>query len=577
MRPRTVRPRNARILVGLILIAAIALLIASHGLQAERLSAGTPDEPDFGRVTMIGTESFQARDASQDIRLETISHHGDPSNLLYLDFDQPAPQLLRDAAGRYQIKESSYIQSPDVRHGSGAALFNRLENRVVVASPEELWPGTGNSDDFTIEMWIRPIYFYRKNVIFRKMSMLGGERRGLEITIEDDRLVVDAHKLFEDAGGRLHSVRLVSRSGIRTGQWWHVSLTFEAARGRLRLYINGEEERVSLAKDASGVWRLRFHPLDRSPFLIGESYAGSLDEFRITARVLSPEDGDLKTSLFPRRYVNFETMRARQKMGQVISGVLLPGGGRVRSGRVRFLGEEPPGTILNFYIRSSTEPFAADAPAVNQLAWRRVDSRGDLKQSFAYFQWKAELQADPDGRKSPILREVQLDFSPLEAPPPPADLRLAEGTLGRNGHRQLVLEWDLSPDTRVEQGGYYVYYGLRPGEYLGRLKSRRAPDGSAEKIRALEDPARFPVTGEELGLASGRAERLQRLMRNRVRLIVDNDLIQLNTEHGPGARRLPFLRENRTYYFAVSAYDEDGVESRLSNEIIATIKPPLDE
>lgn len=521
---------------------------------------------------MVGTEIFQARDASQDIRLDTISHHGNASNLLYLDFDQPAPQLLRDAAGRYRIKESSYIPSPDVRHGSGAALFNRLENRVVVASPEELWPGTGDSDDFTIEMWIRPIYFYRRNVIFRKMSMLGGERRGLEITIEDGRLVVDAHKLFEDAGGRLHTVRLSSRSGIRTGQWWHVSLTFEAARGLLRLFIDGREERVRTAKDPGGVWRLRFHPLDRSPFIIGESYAGTLDEFRIASRVLSPEDGDLETSLYPRRHVDFETMRARQKMGQVISSVLLPGGGQVRSGRVRFLGEEPPGTILNFYVRSSNKPFAADAPAVNQLAWQRVDSRGDIKHSFAYFQWKAELLADPDGKLSPILREVLLDFSPLEAPPPPADLRLLKDL---SNDRQLVLEWDLSPDTRVNEGGYYIYYGLRPGEYLGRLKRRRAPDGSAERIRALDDLGRFPVTEEELGLESGREDRLKRQLRNKVRLIVDNDLIQLNTEHGPGARRLPFLRENRTYYFAVSAYDEDGVESRLSNEIIATIKPPL--
>lgn len=564
-------------------------------LQADRINAGTAGEQGFETIASLnGTELFSAQDASSDIRLQTISYHGDRKNLLYLDFDQQVPELLRDQAGRYRVSESNYIFNADARHGKGAALFNRLENRVVIRSPEELWPGAGPSGDFTIEMWLKPIYFYRKNIIFRKLNMLEGKRRGLQIFFEDDRLYVHCENLFEDAAGRLHSLRLGSRSPLRTQQWVHLSVSFEAARGRLRLFLNGEEENVGPARDKTGVWQMVFHPLDRSPIVLAESFAGTLDEFRISAHAMRPgtenEDGQGgNTTTYAPLRLDYGTLRGEQRTGTVVSEVLRPknisrttgngtggmhpAGFTARSGRISYRATEPAGTILNFYVRSSKNPFTKDT-SEREVPWRRLARPGVNHQvpMFSYFQWRAELQADPTGAHTPVLHDLALDYQPLLPPPAPGNLQVVPGF--RALQTAAVLEWDQSPDSGVQApgGGYLIYYGLRPGEYLGRLHRNAAGQPIQKGLTPAEQQA--VLSDEERVLGRSRPEQLQRSLRNRLRILVNNDLIQKNTKQNAQAPRLPFLYSNRVYYFAVSAYDATGAESPLSNEVIVTIRPP---
>ncbi|MEQ9363309.1 MAG: LamG domain-containing protein [Leptospirales bacterium] len=570
---------------------SITLTAPGPGLRAERIDAGQAGKKGFGTIaSMQGTELFAAQDASQDIRLRTVSYHGDRSNLLYLDFDQPIPELLRDQAGRYRVGESNYIFNADARHGRGAALFNRLENRVVIRSPEELWPGTGASGDFTIEMWLKPIYFYRKNIIFRKLNMLEGKRRGLQIFFEDDRLYVHGENLFADTAGRLHSLRLGSRTAVRTEEWVHLSVSFEAATGRLRLFLNGEEENVVSARDKNGIWQMIFHPLDRSPIVLAETYAGALDEFRISNRALrpgeSPEQPVANTTTYAPLRLDYQTLRGEQQRGTVVSEVLrpesaaqinatggmYPAGFTARSGRVSYRASEPPGTILNFYVRASRRPFTKDTSA-RELPWRRLP-RSDANfalEMFSYFQWRAELQADPTGAHSPVLHDLALDFTPLMPPPAPGHLKVVPGL--HHLRRAAVLEWDQSPDTGVQAagGGYYIYYGLRPGEYLGRLSTNAEGQPIQQGLTPAEQQGL--LSSEERIMGRSRPEQLKRSLRNRLRILVNNDLIQKNTPPNARAPRLPFLDPNRAYYFAVSAYDASGAESPLSNEVIVTIRP----
>ncbi|MCR9143354.1 MAG: LamG domain-containing protein [bacterium] len=573
------------------LLLAGGLLIMPAHVGAERIDAGRAGEKGFATIASLqGTELFAAQDASQDIRLRTISYHGDRSNLMYLDFDQEVPELLRDQAGRYRIGEANYIFNADARHGRGAALFNRLENRVVIRSPEELWPGTGPSGDFTIEMWLKPIYFYRKNIIFRKLNMLEGKRRGLQIFVEDDRLYVHGENLFEDARGQLHSLRLGSRTAVRTQEWMHLSVSFEASKGLMRLFLNGEEETVAAAADKSGVWQMVFHPLDRSPIVLAETYAGALDEFRIARDALRPGDrpgqATANTTTYAPLRLDYQTMRGEQRVGTVVSEVLRPksdarpggvgdmhpAGFTARSGRVSYRASEPAGTILNFYVRASKQPFAKDT-SERELPWRRLSQSGETYTlpMFSYFQWRAELQADPTGAHTPVLHDLSLDFVPLTPPPAPGKLKLVPGL--EHLRRAAVLEWDQSPDSQVQAagGGYYIYYGLRPGEYLGRLSMNAA----GQPIQKGLSPERLAtlMNAEERLLERSRPEQLRRSLRNRLRILIDNSLIQKNTSLNTAEPRLPFLHPNRVYYFAVSAYDAEGTESKLSNEVIVTIRP----
>ncbi len=582
-------------------LAILAALVPGTPLSAEQLRAGHSGQTGFATIDpehgLRGTEFFAAQDDSEDIRLRTVSYHNAADNLLYFDFDQAVPELLRDRAGRYRIGEANYIYNQDARHGQGAALFNRLENRVVIRSPEELWPGQGPSDDFTIEMWLKPLYFYRENVVFRKLNMLEGRRRGLRIFLAEDRLFVDCENLFEDASGLLHSQRLGARAPLRTGEWVHVAVSYEAARGRVRLFLNGQEENAGQARDTAGVWQMVFHPLDRSPIVLAETYAGALDEFRITSSARRPGDA-ANTSSFAPLHVNYETLRSSQTQGTVRSAVLRPRGARAnsrigrraRSGRITYRALEPPGTLLNFYVRTSEQPFAADASS-RRLPWRRVSAAGvplDLGK-FAYLQWRAELQADPEGLRTPVLRDLTLDYDQVQPPPAPAGLvHIADAIAGsdaampgaqsfanpnarRSADMGLVLGWDRSPDPGVQAagGGYYVYIGLRPGEYQGRLT--QGADG--QPIRAGGQAAAALQTRAEQRLGQSRPAELRRMMRNRLRIQIDNALIELNARQRPRGPGLPFLFANRIYYFAVSAYDADGAESALSNEVSVRLRP----
>jgi len=549
-------------------ILAFALLaFLTPGLFAESFEAGTRTAPDFAVFQATGTEVFQAADATQDIRLQTVSSRGDSENILLLDFENEIPALLKDASGNYSVNDSSYIYTTDARIGHGAALFNRIGNRIAIQSPEELWPGTEETGDFTIEFWINPWYFYRNNVIFKKVGMIEGIKNGLEIYIQDGRVYFSCWNLFQDANDRRHTLSIRSYARIPTKQWSHIRASYRAADGKMVLYINRREEDTAFARSSSGVWQMRFHPLDRSPIYIGDNFSGILDEVRIS----SASSGNPLP--FPSRFapltIDDASMRPEQQTGSVVSNVISPASGRKTvSGRFVFHKDEPAGTLLNVYIRYDLKPFRPDI-SESELPWKRIEDRAEHIPPFAYIQWKAEMKSDPDGKETPILRDIRFDYFPVQAPSAPGNLRFVPELTGDG---IICLEWSKSPEEAVQStGGYYVYYGVRPGEYLGRLDFR-LENGSLDRIR-YRPGLSVALTPAEREEKESRPEGLRRKLYNKIRLQITNDLIRenmLQQRRGGRPGNFPLIEGNHTYYFTVSAYNEPGSpdqESRQSSEV----------
>jgi hypothetical protein len=73
----------------------------------------------------------------------------------------------------------------------------------------------------------------------------------------------------------------------------------------------------------------------------------------------------------------------------------------------------------------------------------------------------AELMPDGNGEKTPAITSITLDFTELPEPLPPFVVKAVAG----NG--SVTVSWNYSVDDTA--GGYYLYYGTRPGEYLGRM------------------------------------------------------------------------------------------------------------
>ena len=119
----------------------------------------------------------------------------------------------------------------------------------------------------------------------------------------------------------------------------------------------------------------------------------------------------------------------------------------------------PEQTAILFYVRSGDYYFnwTKDYPE-----WVPVENNQQLKGiTGLYFQLAAELYPDGEGEVSPSITQIVLDYTELPEPLAPFVVKAQAG----NGC--VTVSWNYSVDDTA--GGYYLYYGNRPGEYLGRV------------------------------------------------------------------------------------------------------------
>ena len=422
---------------------------------------------DFGQIKLSGLiEAFRSGDSTQDIRLKTTTYHHSNNNLAYLDFEEATPTELREQSGRLSVQKSLYFISEDARKGKQAALFNGPDHGVQLEAGQEFGNAQKAAQDFTIEMWIKPVFLFRNTILFEKTSFSGGRKSSLKIGIQKHRLFVDLQNLFQDSKGKIYSIRLDSIEKVKTAKWQHLSFSYQAAQGRLGLYFNGREQEVVYAGNRKENYQMQFPSLDSAPLILAKAFTGLIDEFRIASGALSPQKGDLHISRYEPLKVNFETQSGTQKSAQVRSELLhFPKKQIARFAQISYEAEEPQGTSLNLYVRHSRKRFAPEAPSP---PWQRIEQSELSLPAFRYFQWRASLRSDPLGKATPVLKSIAVNYAPARPPPVPQGLHIVASL---TKELQICLEWERSPTQ--EQGslgsGYYIYYGLRPRRIYGTL------------------------------------------------------------------------------------------------------------
>ena len=154
--------------------------------------------------------------------------------------------------------------------------------------------------------------------------------------------------------------------------------------------------------------------------------------------------------------------------------------------------------------------------------------QGDLFLRGKYFQWRAHLIASPDGKATPHLYDIMLDY---EVDTPPAIVQGVEAF--SVGDRYVKLRWLANSDHDIV--GYKIYYGVQKGQYTGVLSRI----GGAR----IENKGRF------------------------VEVIVDNQLVEENKAADTTRFfEFPLIKNNILYYFAVSAYDSYRPDTRYNHE-----------
>ncbi len=524
--------------------------VNGDALGAEVLNLGSPKR-SFGSLELNGVEVFKSKDKSEDLRLSKTNFNRDKNNILYLDFTQTLePHELKDLTGNYKTTKSNYYSYAEAESQIKYAYFNHPTHGVWLEAlrvPKSIFFGNQFQNDFTIELRFRPDFFQTRTVLFKKSFYARSKARGLEIFIENKKLKVHFKNLFEDTYGVLHSITLTSRKPLQVKDWTHLYFSFQASQGKLALYINGHEEEVVFAKETGTVWALSFDKLDRSPIFLASQFIGAIDFFRIVSQKLEVEQIEKKyQNLYSPVMIDYDRVRVEQPRGIVISEVLsVSQKDKIELGNFQYASEEKVGTALDVFVRASLNPFEKDDAKFP--VWERVQQNGGSKlKNFRFFQWKASLRADSLGKHTPVLRNIKLIYVKSETLLAPYELRLARLHNEQAHTLKIELEWkhDLYQNKNKQDTGFCIYYGLKPGEYLGHLKSYKTSMSSSSQINANTTYTKF------LGF-------------------IDNETVATNRMQNPKAM-LPILEAGKSYYFSIKYYNE-VLESPFSNEILVII------
>jgi hypothetical protein len=291
---------------------------------------------------------------------------------------------------------------------------------------------------------------------------------------------------------------------------------FDDATGALEYRIDGRLESIAYLTDTGGEGGTVYQPVIGAPsdLRLCPAFSGAVDDLRISreARQIPYEDDFVRTSgthqnLYPRdANARFESPAIPAAKGSLFQSL-------------EALADVPDETGVQFFVRAGKDPhfWTASEPAwvpVQPHSAGIVSNNSSAGQPIAgdFFQVAASLYADGAGTKTPRVTQVTLTWFEAMPPLPPFALQAAPGD------GSVTLTWTAPVDNVTE--GYLVYYGERPGEYLGRA--------------ALEGPSPIDAGNSRSFQVKG-------------------------------------LQNGRIYYFAVAAVSkaDKGVLSELSQEIYA--------
>ena len=464
---------------------------------------------------------------------------------LVLSFNGTASSYARDDTGHYTIRSAAYEVAigPGVLGGGGALFYNK-DHHVEINSMRNQWMGTCDDlGSFTIEMRICPTALREDAVLFSRVGTTSGARNGIELVLKNGHIVTRLYSLFKGPDGRRTGDFVLNRGRtLQEKRWYHVALTFDRISGKLAMMIDGEEDEMvyasSTGEPAVNVFQPCFSCEDLPAAVIGKNFSGIIDEFRISFRHI--DDLKRETDIALRAYREADRIGRTpvNREGVVTSPVMaFPHTG---TGVLLFQwGEELPAhTFVWFEFRTADDLFTADGDAprwyriVNGQRdfWKTQTGEGTLRGK--YYQWRAHLVASPEGKSSPRLFDVALNYVPDEPPRAPQKLEAV-----KTADRSVRLRWRKNVDEDIL--GYRVYYGTRSRSYDGVIS---LADGGRITNDMSDDP-RY------------------------VEIDITNAVIDENMKRdGKKLLEYPLLKNNVLYFFAVTAYDSYRPNTKYNHE-----------
>lgn len=428
-----------------------------------------------GVTTGIGRYGYEC------LELATNSFVFDETTDLLIDFENPENPI---SYGNYEISSNGLRLSSDAIMEKTAGLSRNISGLNLFGKKGSFFGSEGLKGSFSIEFWLCPSIAENGETIINWES--SKNVRGkliyqlINCIFDSGHLNWTFSNIFDDYKGKNNDgeIQLKGISNIIPDKWSYHVLSFDCETGILEYIVNG------ITEDIIYVTSTGTEEGENSLVVLGEpseiqfcsEYTGKIDDIRILRRPYSPPDFKAAEAIqnYGRQLYSTEGGRFETKPIKVSTGAILNSLNAVEN--------VPEQTAVCFFVRSGDNYFNWTD---NYPEWKPVESGEELSGiTGLFFQVACDLYPDGNGEITPSVTTVELDFTELPLPLPPFTVKAEAG----NGC--VYLSWNYSVDDTT--GGYYIYYGNRPGEYLGRIAVEgvspiKVGNQTAYKITGLEN------------------------------------------------------------------------------------------
>ncbi len=397
-------------------------------------------------VGRFGYESLQLVTSTQEINDETD---------LLLTFDDAS---VRDSIGHYEVISCNLSRSNDAVRGRGAALSRGVEKGITLKGDKNsIFGSTGLVGSFKIEFWLCPSLAENGETVFSWRSSLNSsvysKYQMITASFSSNHLEWKFNNIF--TGYSDDEVILAGTSTTVPKKWSRHTVSFDQDTGALEYSVDGRTECIKFMTETGHENGTVCEPSlgVAAKIEICSQYSGKIDNFRID-RGLSAKSSDCYAC------VPGQTGNERFKVdGGYFVSKFIPVSHSAVLDSIKAEMKVPSQTDVKFYVRAGDDCYAWDD---NFPEWKEVVPGEKIEGvKGLYFQIMGQLLPDGGGANSPKLSELVLSYTEQDDPLPPFMIHAEPG----NG--SVTLSWSNSVDDSA--GGYNVYYGNRPGEYLGMV------------------------------------------------------------------------------------------------------------
>ncbi len=395
-----------------------------------------------------GRFGYQAVELSTNARAVT-----DDTDLL-LDFEGSGngQENFYDKGGKYSVQSNSLLRSPKSVMGHHSALSRGNGKGLVLrGSPETIFGRQGGTGSWTIEFWLCPAIAENGERVFEwRSSRIVDEYvlfQMIEASFFNNRIQWNFTNVFDGMADNKGEVTLLSYSALIPNKWSHHEISYDEESGLLECKIDSKVEALKYITEGGREGKTIYQPVlgEVASISIAPAYTGCIDDFRILSRVT--DSSQPKNLVYDKYKVDggrFESLPIMTTQGSVINNL-------------QIIDNVPPQTEIRYYVRAGDNFFNwSDSYPL----WVHVKSGQDIKGvKGRYFQIAADLFPDGAGRNTPSVTEIKVNYT--QAPAPTAPFRVK----AKPGDGCVDLSWSYSVDENA--GGYWIFYGNRPGEYLG--------------------------------------------------------------------------------------------------------------